>query len=273
MSCFGRVDVKKGLIHALRRRGFWKADGIANFALMILHLAFRVVDAGKFPEHFDEIRLSFGEEAEGHKESVFQRGETEVLLVENLLGAHELFVKAIERKLGGEDGVLHVEEAVIARGKVSRLGDPGLRSRIWRVDGDVNDLGDLQRPFADGFEVALVPIGIGDDVYGGVNVQRSGAFEGFDILFYGDALAVALEALVIDSFDTEKHIFQDEALPHFENFFVAYEDIAQRRHELTLRYPGSWRDFRQPLLHCACGSCRRKTSRRCRSNTPTGNRA
>src|ERR1700746_4207014 len=98
MSCFGRVDVKKGLIHALRRRGFWKADGIANFALMILHLAFRVVDAGKFPKHLDEIRLSFGEEAEGHKESVFQRGEAKMLLVENLLGTHKFIVETIERK-------------------------------------------------------------------------------------------------------------------------------------------------------------------------------
>ena len=76
--------------------------------------------------------------------------------------------------------------------------------------------------------MALVPIGIGDYVHGGVDIQGASAFEGFDILFYGDALAVALEALVVDGLDSEEHIFQAETFPHFENFFVAYENIAAR---------------------------------------------
>src|ERR1700721_3401717 len=106
VSCFGRVDVEKCLIHALGWCSFRKPYGIANFALMILHLALGVVDAGKLPEHFDEIRLPLGEEAEGHDESVFQRGEPEMLLVENLLGAHQFSVEAMERSFWGATGVV-----------------------------------------------------------------------------------------------------------------------------------------------------------------------
>src|SRR6202012_2117064 len=127
---------EKSLIPAFWRGGLRKADGIANFALMILHLPFRVVHARKLPEHFDEVRLPFSEKTERHKESILQRGKSEVLLVQNLLRAHQFLVKTIERKSRRKHGVLHVEEPVIARREVARFGDPGFGSRVRRVHGD-----------------------------------------------------------------------------------------------------------------------------------------
>ncbi len=228
VGCFGRVNVEKRLIHAFWRGGLGETDRIANLALVVLHLALCVVNAGKLPEHFHEIRLPLRQEAERHEKSVLQRGEAEMLLIENLLGAHELLVKAIERQPGGKHGVLHVKETVIAGREVARFGDPSFRARIRGVDGDMNDFGDRQRPFADGFKVALVPIRVGDDIHGGMNIQRASAFERFDIFFHRDALAVALETFVVDRFDPEEHIFQAEAFPQFEDFFVSDENVAAR---------------------------------------------
>ena len=228
VGCFGRVDVEKRLIHMFWRGGLGEADWVANLALVVLHLALCVVNAGKLPEHFDEVRLPLREEAERHEESIFQSGEAEMLLIENLLSAHELFVEAIERQPGGKDGVLHVKETVIARREVARFGDPSFRARIRGVDGDMHDFGDRQRPFADGFKVALVPIRVGDDIHGGMDIQRAGAFERFDIFFHRDALAVALQTFVVDRFDPEEHIFQAEAFPEFEHFLVSDENIAAR---------------------------------------------
>src|ERR1700752_1446663 len=61
-----------------------------------------------------------------------------------------------------------------------------------------------------------------------MNIQRASAFERFDIFLPRDALAVAFQTFVVDRFDAEEHIFQAEAFPQFEHFFVSNENVAAR---------------------------------------------
>src|SRR5439155_200427 len=56
------------------------------------------VDAAELPEHAHEVRLPAGEEPHGDAEDVVERAPAEVLAVQDVLGADELAVEAVERK-------------------------------------------------------------------------------------------------------------------------------------------------------------------------------
>jgi len=64
-----------------------------------------------------------------------------VLAVQDVLGAHELAVELVERKTGGQHGVLDVEEAVVPgrerRDSVSQVSVPGYGVLIvmWTISG------------------------------------------------------------------------------------------------------------------------------------------
>ena len=66
---------------------------------------------------------------------------------------------------------------------------PQLGAGIWRADADVDDLGDLQAPFANDAETVAIPVGLGDDVNGDIDAERTGEFERLEVLSQGHALA------------------------------------------------------------------------------------
>jgi hypothetical protein len=60
---------------------------------MIRELLFRVVHAGKFPQHLDEVGLALGLESRRHYERIFQCRKSQMLLIQNLLRPDEFLVK------------------------------------------------------------------------------------------------------------------------------------------------------------------------------------
>lgn len=70
-------------------------------------LTFDVVDPAELPEHAGEVGLTVHEVAAERPEGGPQ---AEVLAVDDRLGAYQLPVEDVERKLGGNDGVLDVED-------------------------------------------------------------------------------------------------------------------------------------------------------------------
>jgi hypothetical protein len=53
-----------------------------------------------------------------------------MFLIQDLLRLDQFPIEAVERKLGRQHRVLHLEEAIIAGGEIARLRDPGFRSRV-----------------------------------------------------------------------------------------------------------------------------------------------
>jgi hypothetical protein len=94
-----------------------------------------------------------------------------------------------------------------------------------------------------------------------MDIQRASAFERFDILFHRDALAVALETFIVNGFDSQEHIFQAQALPHPENFFVSDENIAARLEVILLIDVAFLHFARKGQTVVRAAPCRRKLNR------------
>src|ERR1700724_1896811 len=101
-----------------------------------------------------------GDDARGLRE----RGNAQVLAGQYGLRFNQLLVEAVQRQPSREHCVLDVEEAVVERSQPPGLGEPGLGARIWRLNGDIDDLGHAHRPLPDERETRLVPVRVGDDV-------------------------------------------------------------------------------------------------------------
>src|SRR5215467_15044359 len=139
---------------------------------------------------------------------------------------HELFVELRERELRGQHRVLDVVESIVARVDAPRLGAPGLRARVRRVDGDVHDLRDLQAPLTDHREALAVPFGIGDQVDRDLDAERARELEGLERVAERDPLAVLAQALLVDGLEPEEHVREAQPRPHAEHVLVAEQHVA-----------------------------------------------
>ena len=83
---------------------------------------------------------------------------------------------------------------------------PRFRARVRRVDADGDDFWNFEAPLADDLESLSVPIGIGNQINGDGDAERSGTFQRLKILTERDALAMFQQPFLIDGLDPEKHI-------------------------------------------------------------------
>ena len=113
----------------------------------------------------------------------------QVLAVEHPLRRAPALVELGERQPRRQHRVLDVEQPIVARRQAARLGEPALGARIGRVDADVDDLGQLEAPFAHDAEALLVPVGVGDDVDRDVDAERAREFERLEVAAERNALA------------------------------------------------------------------------------------
>jgi hypothetical protein len=86
-------------------------------------LQLRVVDAVELGEHLEEVGLAVGKQGRN-----VPRGSPELLC--SVLGAHQLGVERGERQMGGEHGVLDVEQPVVSARQPVRLRGPSVRARV-----------------------------------------------------------------------------------------------------------------------------------------------
>src|SRR5581483_7063999 len=110
-----------------------------------------------------------------------------------------------------------------ARVRHERLG-----ARVGRVDGDVDDLRDRERPVADRLEALLVPVAVRDDVDRDADPERARELQRLEVARERDALPEGLEALLVDRLEAEEHVLEAERLPVFEDFLVLQEHVAAR---------------------------------------------
>src|SRR5206468_6357623 len=122
-------------------------------------------------------------------------------------------------------------------GDAPRLGAPGLRARIRRVDRDVHDLRDLQTPLADDREALAVPLGVGDQVDGDLDAERARELERLEGVAERDALSVLAQALLVDGLEPEEHVLQAQPRPHPEYVLVAEQHVAARLEIVLLANP------------------------------------
>src|SRR5215510_10715285 len=115
---------------------------------------------------------------------------------------------------------------MVTRVDLALLGHPALSTGIWRVDAEVADLRDFHAPLAQDGEAQFVPIGIGDDVDGHFDSERTRKLEGLIILAERRALAELAQALVVNRLDAEEHVGKAERLPEAEHVLVAQQDVA-----------------------------------------------
>ena len=204
---------------------------------VIVVLPLARIDASELPEHAEEVRLTAQREPQGERCRGAESSNAEVLAVQHGLGLHQLLVETVERQSRGEDRVLDVEEAVVERSEAPRLGVPDLRARIRRRDGEVHDLGHRHRPIAHDRELPLVPARVGDDVDRDGETDLPRHFEGAEVLVGRDALAVELEAFLVQRFEAEEHVVQPQAAPVLEDLAVAKQDVATGLEVVLLAYP------------------------------------
>src|SRR5262245_62314571 len=115
------MNVKCARIDRGSRRGR-EADLIFRRLVMIGHLKLGIIDAVKFPKHAKEIGLAAKQVSHNDSCTLAKRGPAKMFSGKHALGLEELFVKFRERQLRGQNDVLNVKEAVIARGEPARFG-------------------------------------------------------------------------------------------------------------------------------------------------------
>ena len=162
-----------------------------------------------------------------------------MLPVEDPLGLHQLLVEALERQPGRQHRVLDVEEPVVPRRQLARLGEPRLGARIGRAHRQVDDLGDAQRPLPDHREAALVPVRVGDDVEGNGEAELARDLERLEVLVGSHPLPQQLEPLLVERLHAEEHVVQAEPTPVREDLLVLDEDIAARLEVVLLPDPAT----------------------------------
>src|SRR5215467_5804382 len=195
--------------------------------------------AVELPEALEEVRLTAREVAEYDSRHVPERGPAHVLHGQYALGAHQLIVELGERQLRGQHRVLDVVEPIVASVDAPRLGAPGLRARIRRVDRDIHDLRDLQAPLADHRETLAVPFRIGDQVDRDLDAERARELEGLEGVAERDPLAVLAQALLVDGLEPEEHVREAQARPHAEHVLVAEQHVAARLEVVLLADPAA----------------------------------
>ena len=189
-------------------------------------LAAGVVDLVELPQHPGEVRLPAGQVAAQHAQCAQGGAGAEVLAVEHRLGPDQLPVELLKRQGGGDDGMLDVEQPVVARGQPPGLGVPDFRARIRCHHRQVHDLGHGQRELPDGTEPRGVPGGVDDQVDGDVDAEPAGHLQGPEVVVRADPLAVRRQALCVDSLHAEEHVAQAEPGPSLEDLPVAQQDVA-----------------------------------------------
>src|SRR5215467_4806997 len=195
--------------------------------------------AVELPEAPEEVRLAARKVAKYDSRHVAERRPPHVLHRQHALGMHELFVELRERQLRGQHRVLDVVEPIVARVDAPRLGAPGLRARIRRVDRDIHDLRDLQAPLADHGEPLAVPFGVGDQVDGHGDPERARELEGLERVAERDPFAVLAQALFVDGLQPKEHVREAQARPHPEHVLVAEQHVAARLEVVLLVDPAA----------------------------------
>src|SRR5690242_1934381 len=100
----------------------------------------------------------------------------------------------------------------------------------------MDDLGHGQRPLADNREAPLVPVGIRDDVDGHREAELARDLQRLEVLARRDALAVQLERVLVQCFETEEHVVQPEPLPILEHLAIAQQHVAARLEVVLLAH-------------------------------------
>src|SRR5262249_49291569 len=184
--------------------------------------------AAELEEHADEVRLPLRQQLGHVLGGAPDLARAQVLAVEHLLRLDQLGVELRQRQRRRQDGVLDVEQAVIATGEAAPLRVPGLGAGIRRVDADVHHLGDLGAPLAHDAEALPVPAGVGDDVDGDVDADGARELERLEVLREADALAELPEAILVDRLDAEEHDLEADAGPEPEDLLVPEQHVAAR---------------------------------------------
>ena len=117
--------------------------------------------------------------------------------------------------------MLHIEEPVVKRGKLTGFSMPGFRAWVRSVDGEMHDFRHTDGPFLDEEKLRFIPVRIGNKVDGNDQAELTRHLQGLQILIEGDALAVQVQCLFVQRLDTKKHIQEAEPLPIREDFTVA----------------------------------------------------
>src|SRR5215469_5030546 len=124
--------------------------------------------------------------------------------------------------------MLDVEQAIIERLQRPRLALPGLRSRVRRVDAEIDDLRHFEAPGANRRETVVIPIGVDDKIDGDGETKRAREFQRLEILPERHALAIGLEPGLVERLEPQEHVFKTERLPVAENVLIAQQYIAAR---------------------------------------------
>src|SRR5207245_9926903 len=94
---------------------------------------------------------------------------------------------------------------------------------------------------ARGGDVRLVRARVGDDVDRDGETGLPRHFESADVLVGRNALAVELEAFLVQRFEAEEHVVQPQAAPVLEDLAVAEQDVAAGLEVVLLAYPKSFK--------------------------------
>src|SRR4029077_19791296 len=119
------------------------------------------------------------------------------------------------------------------------LGRPAFGAGIGRVDADVDDLGQIQTPFADDAEALVVPVRIGNQVDRNHDPERAGEFERLEIAAKRDPFAVLAQPLLVDRLEADEHVFEAELSPETEHLLVAQQYVAARFEVILLADAGA----------------------------------
>ena len=207
---------------------------VGHGPVVVRELQVRVVHAIELPEHAHEIGLSVEQMRGGNFSCAFQRGPAQMFRVEDPLGRHQLFIEVVQRQARGQDGMLNIEEPIVAGLKRSGFGMPCLGAGIGRIDADIDDLGNLETPSAHRLKACPITVGVRDDVDRDGDSQGSGKLQGLEVRPHAQAFPVSDQAFVVDCFDTEKHVPHPEIAPEPKHVLVPQQHVAPRLQVILL---------------------------------------
>src|SRR5262249_906562 len=184
----GRMNVQcRSCYRSIRLGSAWQL--VTNRPHMVCQHLFDVVNPFVVHDPTNKIDLASAEIMPKHASEHRRCSPVHVLPVEHPLCVQEFAIEHIKRKFGRQDGMLNIEQPIIACLQSSLLSKPGLGARIRRIDADVHDLWHLHAPIANDSEPLVIPIRICNKVDGHVKAQRTSKFERLEIATKRNALA------------------------------------------------------------------------------------
>src|SRR5690242_11107020 len=124
---------------ALTIRMRWHRQLIADFARMVGHLKGGIEDGIELPDRSNEVRLTARDEPGRNAGDLSQSMQPQMFAVEHALRLHELFVELVDGQRRRQNGVLDVEQAIVAANEFALLAVPDLGAGIGRGNAHVDD--------------------------------------------------------------------------------------------------------------------------------------